>query len=79
LFRRWQRAGVWALILAGLQTRADAAGLITWEVSVETGRTSTPQVPASRVSRRKNHDQAALGHRARPETTVVAGDRRSTW
>jgi len=35
LFRRWQRAGVWALILAALQTRADAAGLITWEVSVD--------------------------------------------
>ncbi|MFI5593013.1 transposase [Amycolatopsis sp. NPDC051758] len=35
LFRRWQRAGVWALSLAALQTRADAAGLITWEVSVD--------------------------------------------
>ncbi|MGW4591047.1 IS5 family transposase [Amycolatopsis thermoflava] len=35
LFRRWQRAGVWALIVAALQTRADAAGLITWEVSVD--------------------------------------------
>lgn len=35
LFRRWQRAGVWALILAALQTRADAAGLITWDVSVD--------------------------------------------
>ena len=35
LFRRWQRTGVWALILARLQTRADAAGLITWEVSVD--------------------------------------------
>ncbi|QKV72428.1 IS5 family transposase [Amycolatopsis sp. Hca4] len=35
LFRRWQRAGVWAVILAGLQTRADAAGLITWDVSVD--------------------------------------------
>jgi hypothetical protein len=32
---RWHRAGVWALILAELQTRADAAGLITWEVSVD--------------------------------------------
>jgi transposase len=30
LFRRWQRAGVWAAILAQLQARADAAGLITW-------------------------------------------------
>jgi transposase len=35
LFRRWQRAGVWAAILALLQAHADAAGLITWEVSVD--------------------------------------------
>lgn len=33
LFRRWQRDGTWARILAGLQGRADAAGLITWDVS----------------------------------------------
>jgi transposase len=35
LFRRWQRAGVWAAILTGLQARANAAGLITWDVSVD--------------------------------------------
>jgi hypothetical protein len=35
LFRRWQRAGVWAAILARLQARADAAGLIIWDVSVD--------------------------------------------
>jgi transposase len=35
LFRRWQRAGVWQRIVTGLQTRADAAGLITWDVSVD--------------------------------------------
>jgi transposase len=35
LFRRWQRAGVWAAIMTGLQADADAAGLITWEVSVD--------------------------------------------
>jgi hypothetical protein len=35
LFRRWQRNGVWARILAGLQTRADAAGLIGWDVGVD--------------------------------------------
>jgi transposase len=35
LFRRWQRAGVWALIVAALQARADAAGLILWDVSVD--------------------------------------------
>ena len=35
LFRCWQWAGVWALILAALQAHADAAGLITWDVSVD--------------------------------------------
>lgn len=35
LFRRWQRQGVWAAVLSGLQARADAAGLITWEVNVD--------------------------------------------
>jgi transposase len=35
LFRRWQRAGVWAQILTSLQTRADAAGLICWQVNVD--------------------------------------------
>lgn len=35
LFRRWQREGVWARILTALQARADAAGLITWEVNVD--------------------------------------------
>ena len=35
LFRCWQRAGVWAQILTGLQALADAAGLITWDVSVD--------------------------------------------
>src|SRR6266550_5515278 len=35
LFRRWQRDGTWARILTGLQARADAAGLISWQVSVD--------------------------------------------
>jgi len=35
LFRRWQRTGAWARILSALQARADAAGLITWDVSVD--------------------------------------------
>jgi len=35
LFRAWQRAGVWARILSDLQGRAEAAGLISWEVSVD--------------------------------------------
>ena len=35
LFRRWQRDGTWRAILTALQARADAAGLITWEVPVD--------------------------------------------
>jgi transposase len=35
LFRRWQRDGTWSRILTELQVRADAAGLITWQVSVD--------------------------------------------
>ncbi|MTD59094.1 IS5 family transposase [Amycolatopsis sp. RM579] len=53
LFRRWQRAGVWALIVAGLQAQADAAGLITWEVSVD-----------STISRAHQH---AAGARTDPD------------
>ncbi|WP_446218210.1 IS5 family transposase [Micromonospora sp. IBHARD004] len=53
LFRRWQRAGVWQRIVTGLQTRADAAGLITWDVSVD-----------STISRAHQH---AAGARTQPE------------
>ncbi|WP_435879830.1 IS5 family transposase, partial [Streptomyces flaveolus] len=35
LFRRWQRRGVWARLLTLLQARADEAGLITWDVNVD--------------------------------------------
>ena len=35
LFRRWQRDGSWVRVLTALQARADAAGLITWDVSVD--------------------------------------------
>jgi transposase len=43
LFRRWQRAGVWQQIVTGLQARADAAGLITWDVSVDSTITRSHQ------------------------------------
>lgn len=35
LFRRWQRDGTWSRILTRLQAEADAKGLITWDVSVD--------------------------------------------
>jgi len=33
--RQWQRAGTWQEILSGLQPQADAAQIITWDVSVD--------------------------------------------
>jgi transposase len=35
LFRRWQRDGTWARVWSGLQQLGDAAGLITWDISVD--------------------------------------------
>jgi transposase len=43
LFRRWQRDGTWQRILTALQTQADARGLITWDVSVDTTITRAHQ------------------------------------
>ena len=37
LFRCWQRDGTWRKILAALQALADAAGHLTWDVSVDSG------------------------------------------
>ena len=37
LFRRWQRDGTWREILTALQALADAAGHVTWDVSVDSG------------------------------------------
>ena len=35
LFRRWQRDGTWKQLLTALQALADAAGHVTWDVSVD--------------------------------------------
>jgi transposase len=35
LFRCWQRDGTWPKVVTALQGWADAAGMITWEVSVD--------------------------------------------
>nr|WP_043637040.1 IS5 family transposase [Nonomuraea candida] len=55
LFRRWQRAGVWARILAGLQACADAAGKIGWVVSVDSTVSRAHQHAAG--ARRDGHLQ----------------------
>nr|WP_107093608.1 IS5 family transposase [Streptomyces sp. XY332] len=35
LFRRWQRDGTWQRLFTELQARADAKGLITWDLNVD--------------------------------------------
>ncbi len=58
LFRRWQRNGTWAHILAALQARADAAGLIGWQVSVDSTIMRAHQHAAG--ARRHGHLQSEL-------------------
>ena len=66
LFRRWQRDGTWARILTALQARADAAGLITWDVSVD-----------STVARAHQHAAGARKRGiCRPNRPAVSGTSR---
>lgn len=62
LFRRWARDGTWARILAALQARAQAAGLITWEVNVDSTVTRAHQHAAG--ARKKG--VSSTSHRAEP-------------
>ena len=55
LFRRWQRQGVWSAVLTALQARADAAGLIVWDVNVDSTICRAHQHAAG--ARRKGHTQ----------------------
>src|SRR5687768_15347900 len=41
-FRRWERAGVWARILAALQAAADARGELDWGLHFVDGTSSAP-------------------------------------
>jgi transposase len=51
LFRRWQRDGTWKRVLTALQALADAAGHVTWDVSVD-----------SAVARAHQHAAGARRH-----------------
>lgn len=55
MFRRWQRDGTWAQILAALQTQAGAAGRIGWSVSVDSTTSRAHQHAAG--ARRNRHTQ----------------------
>ncbi|MDG4790140.1 IS5 family transposase [Micromonospora sp. WMMD1102] len=66
LFRRWQRNGTWQRILTALQARADAAGQITWDVSVDSTTARAHQHAAGARKRglcRPNHRAASASSR----------------
>jgi transposase len=64
LFRRWQRAGVWARVVTGLQTIADQSGLICWDVSVD-----------STIARAHQHAAGACSrHAQQAEPPAAAGE-----
>jgi transposase len=85
LLRRWQRDGTWARILTGLQARADAAGLITWDVSVDSAVARAHQHAAGAAKKgicRPNHPVGLVG--SSPRITRwgargVGGPRSCTW
>ncbi|MGA5509044.1 IS5 family transposase [Streptomyces umbrinus] len=64
VFRRWQIDGTWARVLEKLQVKADAAGHIEWEVSVDS------------TVRRAHQHSAGARKRGLP---VRAGRPRTAW
>jgi len=84
-YRRWQRDGTWARILTALQALADAAGLVCWDVSVDSTIARAHQHAAGAAKKgiyRRNHP-AALAASNRPITRWagrgVACPRSCTW
>ena len=72
LYRRWQRDGTWARILTGLQARADAGGLITWDVSVDSTIVRAHQHAAGACKR-------GICRRNRPVGLLVASRPITHW
>ncbi|WP_407700968.1 IS5 family transposase [Streptomyces hirsutus] len=64
LFRRWQRDGTWKRIFEQLQAEADAKGLITWDVSVDSTTARAHQHAAG--ARKKGHCRRSLPAAATP-------------
>jgi transposase len=72
LFRRWQRDGTWARILTGLQADADARGLITWDVSVDSTITRAHQHAAGASKKGRRSKTVPAGLRSNQPITAWA-------
>ena len=74
LFRTWQRDGTWAQVLTALQARADARGLITGDVSVDSTVARAHQHAAGARQRGiPNASRRAESSTSSPTTTAWAG------
>ena len=74
VFRTWQRDGVWADALTKLQARADAKGLITWDVSVDSTVARAHQHAAgARYNGNSSVNRRAQTTTPSPTTTAWAG------
>ena len=69
LFRRWQRDGTWRRILTALQAQADAQGLITWDVSVDTTVVRAHQHAAGARKGGSGNAKNQAGSTSSPPTT----------
>ncbi|MFB9518210.1 IS5/IS1182 family transposase, partial [Streptomyces purpureus] len=77
LFRRWQRDGTWAGILTRLQAEADAKGLITWDVNVDSTVCRAHQHAAGAAKRgisRRNRPAVSSPSRPTTASDVPAAD-----
>jgi transposase len=72
LFRRWQRDGTWQRIFERLQTDADAKGLITWDLSVDSTVCRAHQHAAG--ARKKGTSRRSLPAAWSPSPMTTASD-----
>jgi transposase len=72
LFRRWQRDGTWHRIFEQLQARADAEGLITWDVSVDSAVARAHQHAA--VARKRGICRSSRQVVSSPSPTTTGSD-----
>jgi len=75
LYRRWQRDGTWQRIVTGLQTSADAAGAITWDVSVDSTSARAHQHAAGARRRGDLQKEPPGGVRAEPADHALGRSR----
>ncbi|WP_220183098.1 IS5 family transposase [Sphaerisporangium album] len=78
LFRRWQRAGAWQKITTGLQALADDAGLIGWQVGVDSTIVRAHQHAAGAARRPQAQAESPGGVRTEPADHAL-GRSRGGW